>query len=569
MDHLTKAQRSRRAIATFKTIADAIIIQGYYRPTDVMGEKLAEALIQISPEIYGSMNDPRVVELKGLEYVINRMPRGIEKCEKLVLTSVDDFAQTSFEKRTPLKRRRLSYAISETEMCFIVTRGESEVYDILTHIVFLNLEASKIHNLIRAEEDPVNGDWAKLKKLMESGVQLQGEDLELQGEELDQALWVLSKFLGRSYKETRDSYEYLEGTRLRDGANSSLFSFIYEIGRRCRGGCEVNPSSTFQIVCAPSMNDMIAASKYASVWAKSVIGAIVEGGLANRSLHIISANMHSCRNVLYGPGYLQRQDREVPSDLAVMVRELRDEEDDLEEYALAHGFRFWHDTSGSSIDVQFIDTSKVEVLHPSIVGDQWGEDAPVLLVIDYAFGTQAFTILDEFLRGQDDFPHCKLDVKSISVMGKAGILAGKKGDIMLASAYVLEGTPDNYIVDNDLAPEDFTICKKGIRVVTGSMLTVLGTSLQNSDLLKRFLKSKWGMVGLEMEGAHFQRAIGASIIRKRLSADVKVRCAYYASDNPLISGQTLASGPMGSEGVFSTYLVTRVILGKIFQSKIF
>jgi len=65
-----------------------------------------------------------------------------------------------------------------------------------------------------------------------------------------------------------------------------------------------------------------------------------------------------------------------------------------------------------------------------------------------------------------------------------------------------------------------------------------------------------------MEGGHYQRAISAAIIRGHI-CDVKVRYAYYASDNPLLSGQTLASGSMGKEGVRPTYMITKVILEKI------
>jgi hypothetical protein len=46
---------------------------------------------------------------------------------------------------------------------------------------------------------------------------------------------------------------------------------------------------------------------------------------------------------------------------------------------------------------------------------------------------------------------------------------------------------------------------------------------------------------------------------------MKLRYAYYASDNPLVSGETLASGPMGAEGIFPTYLITQVIIEKIMQ----
>jgi hypothetical protein len=47
---------------------------------------------------------------------------------------------------------------------------------------------------------------------------------------------------------------------------------------------------------------------------------------------------------------------------------------------------------------------------------------------------------------------------------------------------------------------------------------------------------------------------------------MKTRYAYYASDNPLVSGETLASGPMGQEGIVPTYMITKVILEKILNS---
>jgi hypothetical protein len=189
------------------------------------------------------------------------------------------------------------------------------------------------------------------------------------------------------------------------------------------------------------------------------------------------------------------------------------------------------------------------------------ETAPVLLVIDYAFGTQAFDIMDELLK---PFPlngeEGTLNIKSISIMGKAGVLPGKKGDVMLATAHVIEGTGDNYIVDNDLSAKDFD---ESVDVYTGPMVTVLGTSLQNRDVLERFHSSNWRAVGLEMEGGHYQRAISGAIIQRHIPVDMKTRYAYYASDNPMISGQTLASGPMGDDGIVSTYMISKVILEKI------
>ncbi len=57
----------------------------------------------------------------------------------------------------------------------------------------------------------------------------------------------------------------------------------------------------------------------------------------------------------------------------------------------------------------------------------------------------------------------------------------------------------------------------------------------------------------------------AAIIRRHISEDVKVRYAYYASDNPLVSSQTLASGGLAREGIRPTYMIAKAILEKIFN----
>jgi hypothetical protein len=173
--------------------------------------------------------------------------------------------------------------------------------------------------------------------------------------------------------------------------------------------------------------------------------------------------------------------------------------------------------------------------------------------------------MDELLRpyhlpGSDtvyDMP-----VESINIMGKAGILKGVKGDLMVPNAHVFEGTADNYPFENDFKLEDFM--GNGLSVYGGPMVTVLGTSLQNRQILKYFLTSSWQAAGLEMEGAHYQKAIQAAThIRKNINPDVKLRYAYYASDNPLVTGHTLASGSLGVDGVKPTYFITVRMLQRI------
>jgi hypothetical protein len=87
-------------------------------------------------------------------------------------------------------------------------------------------------------------------------------------------------------------------------------------------------------------------------------------------------------------------------------------------------------------------------------------------------------------------------------------------------------------------------------------------------VLTYFKNSSWGAVGLEMEGAHYQKAIqAAAFIRRSVNPKVVLRYAYYASDNPLVSGGTLASGGLGIVGVRPTYLISLKMLEKILTQK--
>jgi hypothetical protein len=557
MQELSKSQKARIAIRTFKILADSMTLQGSYKPSGRIGEKLAEALKQLSPEIYGSMSDNRVVELQGLQYVFDRMPKGIEKCTRITLTAQEDFQATSFARIVPLKRRRVSYAVSEKEFCFVITTGKSEIYDILTHITFLNIEAWKIYRQVTGRGDGVSSEWNELERIVSIEETLHGEALE-------QALWNLSIILGRTYKETRDAYEYLEKNRQEHNSNSSLFTIIYGIGRRVMDEQHAK-NNALVVYFTPSLHEMIDHQSHAGLWASKVKETLRRQEFDQRPIHVVSANMHSMRNLLYGPGALDEAGMKIPGDLYDMIRAVRDRDQEVEEYARRHGFTYLADSSGSTIDVNIIDLAQLHgcPLHPALQIDCENllGSRPIILVIDYAFGTQAFDIMDELLKPEEHLGTEKfLKIASISIMGKAGVLPGKKGDIMLATAHVMEGTADNYIVDNDLSAEEFD---PGVAVFTGPMVTVLGTSLQNRDVLQRFHSSSWRAVGLEMEGGHYQRAISGAIIQGHIPAAMRTRYAYYASDNPLISGQTLASGPMGDEGIVPTYMISKVILGKI------
>ena len=553
-----RSEKARLAIRTFQIMADALVLRGYYRLGGKTGQTLEKALRALSPEIYGTMTDPRITELKGLEYVLDRLPKGIEECNRIVMTAHEDLEGTSFEEIRPLRRRRISYRVSENEMSFVVSRGLSEVYDILTHITFLYGEAKKIYTNTKDEEEDLSREWNDLEACVK-------KDCDLNPEELDRAIWNLSILLGRTYHETQETYASLEESKREMTSNNGLLHTVYSLEKLIEG--EMVDRNAVEVRFAPSLTHVILHQIYGKKWAAAVKEQLESLGLIARPLHIISANLHGVLNLLYAYGAVKADKVKKGKDLYDFIHDIGSKREEITKFAAEFGLHEIEDASGSQIDCQIIDTAKLESVefHPDIrIAPQTiQKDKAVLLVMDYAFGTQAFEVMDELLEPWvKNSSTRKLNVQSISVMGKAGILPGKKGDIMVASAHVLEGTPHNYWVDNDLKKEDFDA---DVDVYVGPIITVLGTSLQNRDVLQKFQESTWNAVGLEMEGGHYQRAINAAIIRGHIPRDVKLRYAYYASDNPLVSGQTLASGSMGEEGIRSTYMITKVILEKILK----
>ncbi len=548
-----RARETTEAIERLYVSMRHLFYRGFFKPSGVSGESLRKLLMIIQPEIYGTMTVPNKVELDGLLYVLDRLPEGIEECAFIHLTSDEGFHKASFEPIIPKKRRRNCYRIDEHQMNIEVLLGRSEIYDILTHLTFLYLEADKIRNLgFDMEEGRPRRIWTIIEEVAKGEKKFSRKEKEV-------ALIHLSALLGRSFDETLDAYN-----KFGDDENPDrLFKIIYHLGNTSIN--DWREIRDREIYFSAILKERVGHHFFGETWARKVKDVLVENNLQHRPVNIISANMHSVKNMLFANEALKKKcTKEVDYKLYQEISNKKDLQDKILEYALNQGMVYIDDKSGSNIDVQIIDLSKIDLKNTPFGNTQYsGED--ILIVFDYAFGEQAFEVMDELLKPYDEAPNqFKLNVKSISIMGKAGILTGEKGDIMIPTSHIFEGTADNYPFENALKLDDFQ--DDELKAFEGSMITVLGTSLQNKDILSYFMNTSWKAIGLEMEGAHYQKAIQvASKIRHHINENLFLCYAYYASDNPLETGSTLSSGGLGLTGVKPTYLITLRILEKIFR----
>lgn len=549
----SRARLTTEAIEKIYVSMRHLFYRGYFKPGGVSGKNIRNLLSTINPEIYGTMNNPNKIELDGLLYVLDRLPEGIEECAFIHLTSDEGFHKANFTPIVPKKRRRNCYRIDEYQMNIEVLLGRSEIYDILTHLTFLYMEADKIREIgFDMEENHPRRVWNIVEDVAK-GVK------KFTRTEKETAIIHLSALLGRSFDETLDAYHKFGSEDNPD----RLFKIIYHLGQVSFD--DKKGDREREIHFSAILQERVGHHLFGEKWANKLKEILVKENLHQRPINIISANMHSVKNMLFANDALKRPCKtETDYGLYEEISNKKELQDRILDHALSQGLIYIKDESGSNIDVQIIDLKKVNLKNtPFSQYNFLGED--ILIVFDYAFGEQAYEIMDELLRPFEvNKEECKFNVKSISVMGKAGILTGDKGDIMIPTSHIFEGTADNYPFENALKLEDFQ--DNELKSFEGSMVTVLGTSLQNKDILSYFMNTSWKSIGLEMEGAHYQKAIQvAAKIRHHINEDLFLCYAYYASDNPLETGSTLSSGGLGLTGVKPTYLITLRILEKILK----
>ena len=187
----------------------------------------------------------------------------------------------------------------------------------------------------------------------------------------------------------------------------------------------------------------------------------------------------------------------------------------------------------------------------------------LIVNIDFAFGKQAETILDELIL------LFGTNIRYVNVFGKAGALVGKRGDILLPTHFIMfnEDNP-KAVINRDV---DFNrlvqLSNSHCDVWTGPVLTVLGTLVQNAEFLHYF-EQLWHCIGLEMEGSYYSRAMERGIMRGLLLPSVKSRFLYYVSDLPLEVSDNLSRRLEPWEGIPPLYLISRAVIEEVLHPDI-
>ncbi len=224
-----------------------------------------------------------------------------------------------------------------------------------------------------------------------------------------------------------------------------------------------------------------------------------------------------------------------------------------------HGVLRIEETVSTGIEVQLIDSAGlVDATVDSGIPPVSVEPRKLIVNIDYAFGEQAGYIIKNLVM------LFGANLRSISLLGKAGALLGDRGDVLVPSAFIHQSTDQFHPLP--VPPEDslerLRARMPDRRLHIGPLLTVDGTLLQNREMLQ-FYRHIWGCVGLEMEGAHYYRQILESSQIGVVGEPLTLQFYYYVSDLPGRSEARLSERLRLAEGVPPLYAITREILARI------
>jgi len=282
----TRAQESSNAIERMYITMRHLFNRGFYKPMGVSGETLREALLLLRPEIYGSIGEEKA-ELEGLLYVIDRLHEGIEECTFINLTSDEGYANSHFKVIIPTKRRRNCYRIDEEQMNIEITRGRSEIYDILTHLTFLFVESHKISSRVLIDDKgATTRDWVKLEKAVTTKKKLTQQEREI-------AITHTANILGRTFNELNEVYEEF-ATPLQP---ARLLHIVYWLGKLAIE--EVINNNKRTVTFSPVLRERLGHHIHGEIWANYIKAVLYKNKLLERPIHVISANMHSVMNTLF------------------------------------------------------------------------------------------------------------------------------------------------------------------------------------------------------------------------------------------------------------------------------
>ena len=516
--------------------------------------KLIPLYLQLEPALHQGANAGDI-DFAALKYAVTRLPENITRNFVYLLTDDIPYEYSEPDSRfisvpTDARRRNI-WEMLPGKSLVLLRNGLSDLADFITCLCLYAVEARKLRKMIDDPDKLLTID-RYLDEMVTGDPRELGRSISLSKDEVEGLITVWGNDMPVRLRQIAFHREAvnIDIRRQTQSYNSRRTDiWTHQIGDATRQLLGYEPSDLPEEI----------------------------------GVHIISSNTHSvtkCLNPLLTEYTSSIKDWAEETRHPAVSGEWSNEQDLVyavsDDYMIAHpdfaaerplesdwGILRLRETVSTGIEVQLVDLQKLIGQSLDVRIGQPPEGTRALIInIDYAFGEQAEEIIRNLilLFGKR--------LKSINILGKAGALVGKRGDILMPTAFV-EQNADRFYPFSDCVVCEYPGLEERVprsEVHCGRLLTVTGTLLQNRQML-HFYKHIWGCIGLEMEGTCYYRQILESQQLEVIPSDIRIRFLYYVSDMPLLRTENLASRLTAAEGIPPLYGITRQIIRDIFEQE--
>ncbi|ORX60858.1 hypothetical protein BCR36DRAFT_578930 [Piromyces finnis] len=507
-------------------------------------QKLLNLYANMKPAMHPNVKTAKL-ETSAWVYAIKRLPTNICSTSTIVMSTkiipilMDEMKRNNTGNVKTICRRRSTWNLGNGKIFILLRDSETDIIDLMTCLCLHAIEAKKLRNLLSKNPRNISLLYDAIQEIKNGA----NETFEMQ-----------EKILSKIKELTPDDVEGLRNL-WGDKTLENIWNVLYQHG-------------DYNIIIDKPQDSFDDVNE---IWIDKVRNATIKllGNYNTDDLivDIISSNTHSVVN-LVSP-WLHKKKQEIlewgkkihpeiveqnPVDdedllyilLQFYLKEFPDQAKERSREEFNYGILSIFEEDLTGISVQLIDPTKLNKKYCDnllkLKLNRLRQHKRHLIVnVDFAFGHQA-----------EEIVHCltllfRKSIRSLNVVGKAGGLIGKRGDILLPSHVLLQSQDDlRPIAQTGISPEKIAkICSREVHV--GTVLTIEGTLLQDRVLLNFYRKFSH-CIGLEMEGSYFVRQIEQSIMRGLLDNDVSTRFLYYVSDIPLDLKSTLSKSLSPWEG---------------------
>jgi hypothetical protein len=540
----------------------------YIRTVYSLLRSTTEVQIRTLEEVHGGMNsslhpDARKnsPDTSAFIYSLLRLPACMPQVRSVILGQTQDvFARGGYpgmESWEPVsaraRRRRCFFDRKETLACFIASR--SDIDDVVPSLTAYQIEWNKLHDLLKRW--PSTLDWGDIEHDPAAFSAL-AEVLEMPFDDLAR----LRVVWGADFISTLQAVAARECSfrvRLLSGSLNEYWRATHAWWANIARAC---PDVLIKPVYFVSSNTHSLAnliSGFALKYRDELVAYVENSGnaeLLEEWQEICAGNVpSSLENFL---NYVLKKYQATPQGARLVQLQHEDE--------IACGITRIPAEHSFDVEAQVIDLSRLsaDCFDPRIQGAalEWSflrRSNALILNIDYPLGLAAYNLL------------CKIAEQSGSMMGKAAMLNGVRGDVMIPNVVQDEHSSNTYLFQNAFVAQDVApFLMYGTVLDNQKSVSVLGTFLQNARIMDVVYRE--GYTDIEMEAGPFLSAVYELVRPKRhpvneivtlYSAPYDIGILHYASDTPLSKGKNLGAGTLSYFGMDSTYATTLAIVRRI------